>query len=60
MVSVGCAASEAAAKRDPLTCERNPDCAKERDKYIDCDRQCSYDPNCSRLCREMQPDRPTR
>jgi hypothetical protein len=50
----GCAATEAAAARDPMKCERDPGCAKGRSRYIDCTRQCVDDPACLDRCREVQ------
>jgi hypothetical protein len=53
---VGCAAAQKAAAKDPLTCERNPDCAKYRSSYIDCSKQCVDNPQCIDLCRQAQFD----
>jgi hypothetical protein len=52
----GCASAEAAAGRDPMRCERNPDCARGRGAYIDCTKQCVDDPSCMDHCRELQAD----
>ncbi len=53
---VGCAAAEKSASKDPIKCERNPDCAKQLQKSRDCSTQCSDDPACMDRCREMSPD----
>jgi hypothetical protein len=55
----GCAATEKAAQRDPVMCDRNPNCAKYRGSYQDCTQQCVDDPSCMDRCREIQAD-PTR
>lgn len=52
----GCASAEAAAGRDPMRCERNPDCARGRGTYIDCTKQCVDNPSCMDHCRELQAD----
>jgi hypothetical protein len=54
----GCAATERAAARDPMKCERNPQCASARGAYADCSEQCSYDPACTERCLEAAPDQP--
>jgi hypothetical protein len=46
-----------AAARDPMQCERNPDCAKGRGSYIDCTEQCADNPECVDRCHEAQVDR---
>jgi hypothetical protein len=51
-----CAASQKAAAKDPMSCERDPNCSKGRSSYIDCTKQCVDDPACTDLCREMQID----
>ncbi|HXX69403.1 MAG TPA: hypothetical protein VEK07_19615 [Polyangiaceae bacterium] len=53
----GCAAAQNAAKRDPMTCERDPSCAKSRGAYSDCSQQCVDDPDCTDRCHEAQMDR---
>jgi hypothetical protein len=52
----GCAASQSAAARDPMRCERDPACARARGKYIDCDQQCQDDPECVNRCKQARPD----
>ncbi len=56
--SVACAATERAQQRDPMTCERNPNCAGGRGVYTDCSQQCSYDPVCTERCTEATVDQP--
>jgi hypothetical protein len=55
---VACAATERAQQRDPMTCERNPNCAAGRGVYTDCSQQCSYDPACTERCTEATVDQP--
>ena len=55
--SAACGAVEKAAAQDPMRCERDPSCAKGKDKYIDCSKQCVDDPECMDRCRTMQVDR---
>jgi hypothetical protein len=52
-----CAAAEKAAAKDPMKCERDPSCAKGRDTYADCTKQCVDNPECMDRCRLMQVDR---
>ena len=52
----GCAAAEKSAAKDPMKCERNPDCAKQQMKSRDCSTQCTDDPACMDRCREMSGD----
>lgn len=50
----GCGAAQAAAARDPMHCERDPQCSKARGAYPDCTRQCVDDPECMDRCRQVQ------
>jgi hypothetical protein len=52
----GCRATQAAAARDPMTCERDPNCARFRGSYADCTKQCSDNPECIDRCRSAQTD----
>jgi hypothetical protein len=52
--SVACGAAEKAAAQDPMKCERDPSCAKQRGRYPDCTRQCADDPECMDRCRQVQ------
>ena len=52
--SIGCAATESAAARDPMKCERDPSCARAKASYVDCTRQCVDDPQCMDLCGQVQ------
>lgn len=47
-----CSASQRAAAKDPLKCERDPKCA-QRNRVNDCTMQCSGDPECTRRCEEI-------
>jgi hypothetical protein len=49
-----CGAAEKAAAKDPMHCERDPSCAKERGRYPDCASQCVDDPECMDRCRQVQ------
>jgi hypothetical protein len=49
----GCAAAEKAAAKDPMKCERDPDCAKKRGKNTDCTTQCVDNPECMDRCAQM-------
>jgi hypothetical protein len=55
LCACACGSAQNAASRDPMRCERNPDCARDR-KNADCWRQCNDDPECVDRCRQMQPD----
>lgn len=50
----GCRALEVNAQKDPLKCERDPNCAKKKGKSSDCAAQCSDDPACMDRCRQIQ------
>ncbi len=50
----GCKAAEAAAAKDPRTCEQDPSCAKQRGAYPDCTKQCADDPECMNRCWQIQ------
>jgi hypothetical protein len=49
-----CKATENAAARDPMRCERDPACARERSRYADCTRQCADNPECIDRCEQVQ------
>jgi hypothetical protein len=51
---VGCAASERAAREDPMKCERDPKCEKKRGRTQDCSMQCNDDPACMERCETVQ------
>jgi hypothetical protein len=51
-----CASVQSAAQRDPMRCERDPNCVRARGAYPDCDRQCNDDPECVDRCKGMQAD----
>jgi hypothetical protein len=48
-----CASMQAAAARDPLRCERDPNC-KNHQRVFDCNTQCADDPACLDRCNEVQ------
>ncbi len=53
LASSGCSWFEKAAAKDPLKCERDPNCQK-RDRMNDCTAQCVDDPACMDRCRQFQ------
>jgi hypothetical protein len=52
-LTFGCAGAQAAAARDPMRCERDPNCSERADKSKDCVTQCVDDPACIDRCREV-------
>ena len=48
-----CAASQAAAARDPMRCERDPKCT-QKTRAFDCNEQCADDPACIDRCNQVQ------
>jgi hypothetical protein len=52
----GCHAAERAAAKDPMTCERNPNCAAQRGAYADCTKQCVDNPECMDRCQQATVD----
>jgi len=53
-LTCGCASAQRAAARDPMRCERDPDCAKARGTYADCAKQCGGSPDCEDRCEQVQ------
>jgi hypothetical protein len=51
---LGCSSMQSAAARDPMKCERDPSCARARESYADCTRQCVDAPECVRRCEQVQ------
>jgi hypothetical protein len=49
----GCASMQAAAARDPMKCERDPNC-KNHQRAFDCNTQCTDDPACMDRCNQVQ------
>lgn len=48
-----CGSLQSAAAKDPMKCERDPNCEK-KNKGFDCSTQCADDPACVDRCREVQ------
>jgi hypothetical protein len=48
-----CAAMQASAAKDPMRCERDPNC-KNHTRAFDCNTQCTDDPACMERCNEVQ------
>jgi hypothetical protein len=53
-LTAACASAERAAAKDPMKCERDPSCAKQRGGYADCTRQCADNPECVDRCQQVQ------
>jgi hypothetical protein len=51
---LSCSATQNAAARDPMRCERDPSCARGRSSYADCTKQCVDDPECMDRCQQVQ------
>jgi hypothetical protein len=49
----GCGTMQAAAAKDPMKCERDPNC-KNHQRAFDCNTQCADDPSCVDRCNEVQ------
>ncbi len=52
----GCRALEKAAARDPMRCERDPECVHQS-KAVDCPSQCVDDIECIRRCEQVRGHR---
>jgi hypothetical protein len=52
-----CGAAQAAAAKDPMRCERDPNCPGHADKSRDCVTACVDDPACIDRCREVTGQR---
>jgi hypothetical protein len=50
----GCRSLENAAAKDPVKCERDPNCTKRSEKSRDCATQCADNPDCMRRCEMIQ------
>lgn len=55
--ATGCAGVEKAAARDPMKCERDPNCDKKKDKSADCITQCADNLECADRCRSVTGQR---
>lgn len=49
---IACNTLQSSAAKDPLKCERDPECTKKRGKNADCTTQCNDDPACIARCSE--------
>lgn len=54
IATMGCAASQKAAQKDPQKCERDPECAGKRGKSRDCTTQCVDNIECMERCESIQ------
>jgi len=50
---VACGAAQASAAKDPMKCERDPNCTAHT-RAFDCSAQCADDPACVERCAEVQ------
>jgi hypothetical protein len=50
----GCRSLENAAAKDPVKCERDPNCTKRSEKSRDCSTQCADNPDCMKRCEMIQ------
>ncbi len=57
LAGLGCGAFEKAAARDPMKCERDPDCAGRLDKSRDCATACADNLDCMKRCEEVRGHR---
>ncbi|APR99433.1 hypothetical protein [Pajaroellobacter abortibovis] len=48
-----CSTMQSSASKDPLRCERDLACRKDKAAAEDCATQCAYGPECMERCREM-------
>jgi hypothetical protein len=53
LTGTDCGAVEKAAAKDPLKCERDPNCAKN-ERAMDCSAQCVDDRACVERCQQVQ------
>jgi hypothetical protein len=49
-----CRSLENAAAKDPVKCERDPNCTKRSEKSKDCATQCADNPECMKRCEMIQ------
>lgn len=49
-----CGSMEKAAAKDPLKCERDPQCQSRGDKSKDCATQCADSADCMKRCEAIQ------
>jgi hypothetical protein len=51
--AAACGSAQSAASRDPMKCERDPNC-KGHQRAFDCNTQCADDPACIDRCSQVQ------
>ena len=54
VAAASCKTLQTAAAKDPVKCERNPNCASRSEKSRDCATQCADDPECMKRCESVQ------
>ncbi|MFO0669821.1 MAG: hypothetical protein U0235_09375 [Polyangiaceae bacterium] len=50
----GCGEVQKAAAKDPMKCERDPDCVQKSGKSKDCATQCADNIDCMQRCQQIQ------
>lgn len=53
-LSAGCGAAQRAAAKDPIKCERDPDCVGKQGRSRDCSTACSDNIDCMERCQQIQ------
>jgi hypothetical protein len=53
-LGTACNSLQTAAAKDPLKCERNPECASRSEKSRDCATQCADESECMKRCDQIQ------
>jgi len=54
LATAACGAAQSSASRDPMKCERDPNCKNRHEKEFDCNTQCADDPACIDRCAQVQ------
>lgn len=54
LAAVSCSSLQKAAAKDPMKCERDPNCASRNEKSRDCATQCADDAECMKRCESIQ------
>ena len=57
LAGIGCSSVEKAAARDPMKCERDPECAGRLEKSRDCATSCADNIDCMKRCEEVRGHR---
>lgn len=54
VTSAACGEVQKAAAKDPVKCERDPDCVQKSGKSKDCATQCADNIDCMERCQQIQ------